>query len=107
MLSSIGLLLVLTALNAVFASAEIAVISTSEARLKMLEQQGSKPAKRLLSLTKQPAKFLATIQVAITLAGLLSSAFAAENLDSPWFGALALIVLFAFGCWGISYFSKK
>ncbi len=34
-------------------------------------------------------------------------AFAAENLDSPWFGALALIVLFAFGCWGVSYFSKK
>ena len=83
MLSSIGLLLVLTALNAVFASAEIAVISTSEARLKMLEQQGSKPAKRLLSLTKQPAKFLATIQVAITLAGLLSSAFAAENFAGP------------------------
>ena len=35
------------------------------------------------------------------------NSFAAENLDSPWFGALALIVLFAFGRWGISYFSKK
>lgn len=35
------------------------------------------------------------------------NSFAAENLDSPWFGALALIVLFAFGCWGVSYFSKK
>ena len=35
------------------------------------------------------------------------NALAAQNLDSPWFGALALIVLFAFGCWGISYFSKK
>lgn len=83
MLGSIVLLMVLTATNAIFASAEIAVISTNETRLKMLAEEGNKAAKRLLYLTKQPAKFLATIQVAITLAGLLSSAFAAENFAAP------------------------
>lgn len=83
MLSSVGLLIALTAMNAVFASAEIAVISTNETRLKMLADEGNRAAKRLIYLTKQPAKFLATIQVAITLAGLLSSAFAAENFAGP------------------------
>ena len=83
MISSFILLVCLTATNAVFASAEIAVISTSEARLRQLEEQGDKRAKRLLSLTEQPARFLSTIQVAITLAGLLSSAFAAENFAGP------------------------
>ncbi|WP_313526208.1 hemolysin family protein [Anaerotignum sp.] len=70
---------VLIALNAVFASAEIAVISMNDAKMKRMAMNGDKRAKRLLSLTDQPARFLATIQVAITLAGLLGSAFAAEN----------------------------
>ncbi len=83
MLGSVVLLVLLTATNAIFASAEIAVISTNETRLKLLAEEGNKAAKRLLYLTKQPAKFLATIQVAITLAGLLSSAFAAENFATP------------------------
>ncbi len=83
MASSLILLVILTALNAVFASAEIAVLSTNEGHLKMMQSHGDKRARRLLALTKQPARFLATIQVAITLAGLLSSAFAAENFAGP------------------------
>ena len=75
--------IVLIAVNALFASSEIAVISMSEARLKILSEEGDKRAGRLLNLTKQPAKFLATIQVAITLAGLLGGAFAAENFADP------------------------
>ena len=71
----------LIALNAIFACAEIAVISTNQQRLKQLSQKGDKRAKRLLWLTGQPAKFLATIQVAITLSGFLGSAFAAENFS--------------------------
>ena len=65
---------VLIALNAIFASAEIAVISTNETKLKKMAQDGDKRAGRLVNLTEQPARFLATIQVAITLAGMLSSA---------------------------------
>lgn len=78
-LGPIILQVVLIALNAVFASAEIAVISMNDAKMKRMAMHGDKRAKRLLSLTEQPARFLATIQVAITLAGLLGSAFAAEN----------------------------
>ena len=74
---------VLIALNAIFASAEIAVISMNETKLKKMAADGDKRAKRLSVLTEQPAKFLATIQVAITLAGMLSSAFAAESFADP------------------------
>ncbi len=70
---------ILISLNAIFASAEIAVISMNDTKLQRMAKDGDTRAKRLVSLTEQPAKFLATIQVAITLAGLLGSAFAAEN----------------------------
>lgn len=68
-------------LNAVFACAEIAVISMNDARLEQLADDGNKKALRLKKLTSQPAKFLATIQVAITLSGFLGSAFAADNFS--------------------------
>lgn len=73
--------LVLIALNAIFACAEIAVIETKGAKLDKLAEDGNKRAKTLSRLTENPAKFLATIQVAITLAGFLGSAFAAENFS--------------------------
>ena len=66
-------------LNAVFACAEIAVISMNQTKLDQLVSKGDKKAKKLSKLTEQPAKFLSTIQVAITLAGFLGSAFAADN----------------------------
>ncbi len=74
--------LFLILLNAFFACAEIAVISINDAKLATLAAQGDKRAVRLQKLTSQPAKFLATIQVAITLAGFLGSAFAADNFAS-------------------------
>ena len=74
--------------NAVFASAEIAVISMNDAKLKRMTHDGDKRAKKLTALTEQPARFLATIQVAITLAGLMGGAFAAENFAGPLVGLL-------------------
>ncbi len=71
--------LVLILLNAIFACAEIAVLSVSEAKLNKLEESGNKKAKKLRKLIEQPSRFLSTIQVAITLAGFLGSAFAADN----------------------------
>ncbi len=73
----------LIALNAVFACAEIAVLSVNEVKLNKLASEGNRKAKRLSKLTAQPARFLATIQVAITLAGFLGSAFAADNFSDP------------------------
>ncbi len=70
------------ALNAVFACAEIAVLSVNDAKLAQLKEQGDKRAKRIEKMIKQPSRFLATIQVAITLAGFLGSAFAANNFEA-------------------------
>ena len=80
-MSALLLQVVLIFLNAVFASAEIAVISVSDAKLAKLEEDGNKKAKKLKKLTENPANFLATIQIAITLSGFLASAFAAENFS--------------------------
>ncbi len=73
--------LILILLNAVFACAEIAIISINDNKLAKMASEGDKRAIRLEKLTSQPAKFLATIQVAITLSGFLGSAFAAENFS--------------------------
>ena len=90
--SSIPLLLllqvVLIFLNAFFACAEIAVISMNENKLAKMALAGDKRAVRLVRLTSQPARFLATIQVAITLSGFLGSAFAADNFSGRLVGWL-------------------
>lgn len=82
---NIGLMIllqvVLIALNAFFACAEIAVISMNDAKLSRMAADGDKRAIRLARLTSEPARFLATIQVAITLSGFMGSAFAAENFS--------------------------
>lgn len=72
---------VLIALNAIFACAEIAIISMNDNKLNKMAAEGNKKAKRLVKLTEEPARFLSTIQIAITLSGFLGSAFAAENFS--------------------------
>ena len=80
---SVLLQVVLIILNAIFACAEIAVLQISDAKLTKLTQEGNRKAKRLAKFKEQPARFLATIQVAITLAGFMGSAFAASNFADP------------------------
>ncbi len=75
--------IILIALNAVFACAEIAVLSINESKLERMASEGNSKAKRLFKLTREPARFLATIQVAITLSGFLGSAFAADSFSEP------------------------
>ena len=70
---------ILILLNAVFASAEIAVISLNSVALKQSAGLGNKKAIKLVKLTEQPSRFFATIQIGVTLAGFLASAFAADN----------------------------
>ena len=76
-------LIILVFINAFFAAAEIAVISLSESKLKKQAEDGDKKAKKLLKLTRTPDRFLSAIQIAITLAGFLSSAFAADSFAEP------------------------
>jgi len=77
------ILVILIFVNAFFAAAEIAVISLSEAKLRKQAEDGDKKAKKLLKLMAKPDKFLSAIQIAITLAGFLSSAFAADSFADP------------------------
>ncbi|MBO5163714.1 MAG: HlyC/CorC family transporter [Ruminococcus sp.] len=79
MIWQIILQIALIALNAVFACAEIAVISANPTKIDKLADEGNKKAVRLKKLTEEPARFLATIQVAITLSGFIGAAFAADN----------------------------
>lgn len=79
---------ILIALNAVFASAEIAVISFNDIKLQKAADDGDKRAKKLVKLTAEPTNFLGTIQVGITLAGFLGSAFAADNFSGVLVGLL-------------------
>ena len=65
--------------NAFFASAEIAVLSLNENKLRRAAGGGDKKANQMLKMVEMPAKFLSTIQIGITMAGFLGSAFAAEN----------------------------
>lgn len=83
MIGAVILQVILIALNAVFASAELAVVSMNDTKLEKMAEGGDKRAKRLQALTADSAKFLATIQVAITLAGFLGSAYAADNFAEP------------------------
>ncbi len=81
MIMQIILQIILILLNAVFACAEIAIITMNDNKLASMAASGDKRAIRLARLTSQPARFLATIQVAITLSGFLGSAFAADNFS--------------------------
>ncbi|MGI6117506.1 MAG: hemolysin family protein [Bilifractor sp.] len=79
----------LIAVNAVFSCAEFAVVSVGEAKLEKILEDGDKRAKTLLKLKRQPARLLSTIQVAITLAGFLGSAFAADSFSDRLVSLLA------------------
>ncbi len=74
--------LALIAVNAFFAATEIAVISLNENKIRHQAEEGDAKAKQLLRLVQAPNGFLSTIQVGITLAGFLGSAFAADNFAS-------------------------
>ena len=78
MLTSIIILIILILINAFFAAAEIAFISLNDAKIEMQVKEGNKKAKTIQTMLKNPSKFLATIQIGVTLAGFLSSAFASD-----------------------------
>ena len=104
LISQFILIFVLTALNAFFASAEMAIVSVNRNRMKMLADDGNKRATLLVQLLEEPNKFLSTIQVGITLAGFFSSASAATGVSEvvgyylsqigvPYAQSVALVVI--------------
>lgn len=87
---NLALVGVLVLLNALFAGSEMALISLREGQLRTLEREGGRGARTLVKLARDPNRFLATIQIGITLAGFLASATAAVSLAQP------LVPLFGF-----------
>ena len=75
-------LIILILLNAFFAATEIAFISLNDAKIDVMAKEGNKKAKKIKAMLENPSKFLATIQIGITFAGFLSSAFASEAFAS-------------------------
>ncbi len=102
------IILILLLLNGVFAMYEIALVSSSKARLETLAGRGSKSARGVLRQLEEPEKFLSTIQIGITLIGIVSGAFGgvaiADDITplfakipavAPYAGKLAMIVTVA------------
>lgn len=114
MLVPLLILLVLFALNGVFAMAELAMMTSRRARLQQAAAKGSKGAATALVLSREPTRFLSTVQVGITLIGILAGAFGEKALSGdvqeyvsrvsalkPFSDEIALILVVAF----ITYFS--
>lgn len=83
LITQILFLIILIAINAFFAASEIALISLNDNKIKLMAEDGNKKALQLTNLLSEPSRFLATIQIGITLAGFLASAFAAESFADP------------------------
>jgi putative hemolysin len=81
-LPQLGLVGVLILLNAVFAGTEMALVSLRDSQVSRMEQQGGR-GRAVAELVRDPNRFLATIQIGITLAGFLASAAAAVSLAEP------------------------
>ncbi|HRE83187.1 MAG TPA: hemolysin family protein [Opitutaceae bacterium] len=80
-LSEVLIILLLLLANGVFAMAEIAIVSSRQARLKKLADEGSKQAEAALALAKEPTRFLSTVQIGITLIGILAGTFGGASLS--------------------------
>lgn len=83
MFTEIFVLVILVIMNAFFAASEIALISLNDNKIRLQAEDGDKKAIILQNLLSEPSKFLATIQIGITLAGFLASAFASETFAEP------------------------
>lgn len=100
MLSQLIILAILILLNAYFAASEIAFISLNDAKIEKQAREGNKKAKQIKEMLKSPSKFLATIQIGITLAGFLSSAFASDAFAEKLAPSLyTLMPFFSLAVW--------
>jgi len=77
------IILGLVVLNALFSMSELAIVSARPARLKVAAENGSKGAKIALDLASDPGKFLSTVQIGITLVGIVAGAYSGSSLGGP------------------------
>lgn len=89
----LALILALIGLNGVLAMSELAIVSAREARLKAMAKSGSGGASCALELAAQPGRFLSTVQIGITLIGILAGAYSGASLGEPVGQRIALLGL--------------
>lgn len=99
MLISILILILLTAINAFFAASEIAFISLNDNKIEKQAKEGNKKAKQIQKMLENPSAFLSTIQIGITLAGFLSSAFASDTFADMMAPTLNNLIPIGIGIW--------
>src|SRR5687768_819526 len=87
------LILALIAVNGLLSMSEMAIVSSREARLKAMAKSGSGGAKCALSLSSEPGRFLSTVQIGITLIGILAGAYSGASLGTPMAQRLVLLGL--------------
>jgi putative hemolysin len=85
------IILFLVLLNGVFAMSELAIVSSRRARLQAIAKKGKKGAQTALDLSEQPGRFLSTVQIGITLIGILAGAYSGASLGGPVGDRLALL----------------
>ena len=98
-MSQVIVLAILILINAFFAATEIAFISLNDAKIEKQAKEGNKKAKQIKKMLREPSKFLATIQIGITLAGFLSSAFAADAFADDLAPALENLMPLGLAVW--------
>ena len=99
MITQILVLVILIALNAFFAASEIAYIALNDAKIEKQAKEGNKKAQQIQKMLETPSKFLSTIQIGITLAGFLSSAFASDAFASKLAPILNNAIPIGIGAW--------
>jgi putative hemolysin len=85
------LILALVALNGVLSMSELAIVSSRDARLRAMAKSGSRGAKQALALAADPGRFLSTVQIGITLIGILAGAYSGASLGEPVAQRIALL----------------
>lgn len=88
-LFEIGVIFILLVLNGLFAMSELAVVSSRRPRLEAMAAKGSKGAATVLKLAANPGRFLSSVQIGITLVGILAGAYSGATLSEPFAGFLA------------------
>lgn len=99
MITQLIVLAILILINAFFAATEIAFISINDAKIEKQAKEGDRKAKQIRKMLKEPSRFLATIQIGITLAGFLSSAFAADAFADDLAPALQNLIPLGLPAW--------
>lgn len=82
-MTAVFLLIILTGVNAFFTASEMAFITINDNKIRFLADEGDLKAKKVLLVLETPTRFLSTIQIGVTLAGFLASAFASDQFSEP------------------------